>query len=240
MSEVVVMVPSRSRPESLLKTWESVRDTSNADLIAYVDRDQRADYESLGARMMYQIQTGVVATIPPEENRFSIMVGKRIGPVHAINQICHIARNNPVKERYPDARIWMYLTDDSTIGPHGWDRWLIEAIDRLPNRIGVVSLNHGDAPYVNFYALSTEMVEAVGWYALPVYAWYWDTAMELIGDGTELVWSKPNELAINHMVQCSDDRLSQPPADLISFHEWIISDRRNIIARVRKARDGRS
>lgn len=234
MSQVVVLVPSRSRPESLLKTWESIRDTSEASLLAYVDSDQADMYRDLPAQIVRLLRAG---TQTLTQHRFTICIGPRSGPVHAINTLCHHARpGGCLREAFPEAWIWTYLTDDSTIGPPGWDRFLIDTIQGFPNRTGVVSLEHAGAEYVNYYALSTEMVEAVGYYAIPDanWAWFWDTAMELIGDASKIVYAQTHQVSVDHKHQVSTDSLELPAEDCARFARWCFTERKRILRSVRK------
>lgn len=231
------MVPSRSRPDSLLKCWHSVRDTSNATLLAYVDRDQRDLYAKLPANHLTIVKPGTndVGVTLAGNPRFTIVTGPRTGPIHSINALCHAVRpGGGLHDMFPSSTIFTYLTDDSTIGPVGWDEYLIRTIDSFPNQIGVVSLDHG-ADYINFYALSTPMVEAVGFYAIPEanHAWYWDTAMELVGDATRIVYSQAKDVHVAHEVQITRDSTGMPDEDCRRFAHWCISERKRIIKSVR-------
>lgn len=236
VGEVVVMIPSRSRPDSLLKAWESVRDTSNASVIAYVDSDQAELYRDLAAPRANIIHPGSNKYPIIAPSRFVIVVGPRFGPVSSINTLCHAVRpGGGLRAAYPNARAFTYLTDDSTIGPSGWDDYLLRTIDSFPNQIGVVSLAHAGANYVNFYAISTNMVEAVGYYAIPhgVHAWYWDTAMELIGDATNIVYADPKDVEVHHVQQVTHDSMGLPAEDCRSFAMWCIQGRKTIVKSVR-------
>jgi hypothetical protein len=219
-SEVVVMIPSRNRPESLKKAYESVRATSGAGVLAFIDDDQGPMYAGLEG-------------LPG----LRLFIAKRHGPVHACNTLCGLGRpGGALREFYPNANIWTYMTDDSTIGPPGWDKWLIEKIKSFPNEIGVVSASHGGADYVNFYAVSTKMVEALGWYAFPnVNAWIWDTAMELIGDATRIYYSKPTEMNLDHAPQATIEPLGIPKEDCWNFVLWCVGERKRVIESVRRA-----
>jgi hypothetical protein len=236
MSRVVVMIPSRNRPDSLLRAWESVRDTSEASVLAYVDGDQADLYAGLPATYVGEQRQGCNKYRTGPLNRFVICVGTRIGPVQSINQLCHAARpGGGLRSMFPNADIWTYMTDDSTIRPSGWDRYLTREIDGFPNQMGVLSLFHG-GDYVNFYALSTRMVGAVGFYGVPtLHAWYWDTAMELVGDATRMVYSRPEDVEIQHHQEQTKDSLGQPTKDLEQFHRWMITERKRIIRDVRQA-----
>jgi hypothetical protein len=218
--EAVVLIPSRNRPESLTRCHQSILDTSDACTFVFIDADQTELYRPLFDRQ-----------------RIQFMIGKRNGPVSAVNAMCHYARPaGPWRDFFPNARAWVYSTDDSTIGPPGWDKWLIKTIDSLPNRIGVISAEHAAADYVNFPAMSTEMVEATGWFALPnVTNWVWDTALELIGDATRIVYAKSNEMSFVHRQEVMADQFNIPKEDCWNFVLWCVGERKRIIERVRRA-----
>jgi hypothetical protein len=237
VNEVVVLIPSRNRPESLLKTWESVRDTSDAAVVAYIDSDQDEVYGSLPATYVRYEKpgSGRIQVVTERDPNLIVLIGPRVGPIHSINTLYRlIGIPGALGRLLPKANIFTYLTDDSTIGPRGWDEYLIRTIEGFPKQMGVVSLYHG-ADYVNFYALSKAMISAVGFYAIPEanHAWYWDTAMELVGDATRIVYSKARDVEINHAVQITRDSQGLPDEDCRRFAHWCISERKRIIQSVR-------
>jgi hypothetical protein len=206
-------------------------------MVVYVDKDQEELYSGLPATYVRlgKPGTNTFEMIRDGLPRFFIVIGPRYGPIHSINALCHALRHEPGLVRFfPSAYIFAYLTDDSTIGPVGWDEYVKWEISTFPKRIGVVSLNHG-ADYVNFYAVSKEMVDAVGYYAVPDvnHAWYWDTAMELIGDATRIVYSHPKDVFVTHSVQLTTDSQGMPDEDCRRFAHWCISDRKRAIKSVR-------
>jgi hypothetical protein len=127
------------------------------------------------------------------------------------------------------------MTDDSTIGPLSWDQWLSRTIAGYPGRLVIVSGEHSGADYVNFVAMGREMVEAIGWFALPnVIAWCWDTCLELIGDATAIVYAKPDEMSFNHRYEVTKEPIGDPKTDCYSFLMWCVQERKRIVYRVRQ------
>jgi len=244
MNEVVVLIPSRNRPELLLKAWESVRDTSRACVLAYVDADQEALYEGLPAHVVRVDKPGnnTYLRVRDSDPRFTIVIGPRFGPVNAINTLCQAVHGEHpeagLRRLFPQANIFTYMTDDSTIRPAGWDQYLIRTIHGFPNQIGVVGLAHdgGHAEYINFYALSANMVGAIGYYAIPssAHAWYWDTAMELVGDATRMVYAKTSDVEVIHDYQPTLGSSGLPAEDCERFARWCITERKRIVKAVRE------
>ena len=115
--KIAVLIPSRDRPKELAEAVESVKVTApSADVIAYVDDDQKDLY---GAVEM----PGLSAMI----------CGPRVGPVSAANSLV---------ESRPGYDVYGLITDDARTVCPGWDRWVLEVLEALPNRIGVISPHH--------------------------------------------------------------------------------------------------
>lgn len=245
MSEVLMMIPTRNRPQSLIQAYYSVLDTSDADVIAYVDQDQEMMYREelamnvISYSLVKEIRPGTGNYTTENENRVPqrlfLNVGPRNGPVHSINTMCRAARpGGGLRDLFPDTHVFAYMTDDSTISPKGWDRWLIETVKSFPNEIGIVSAGHAGADYVNFPAMSTNMVEAMGWFApTSLHAWLWDTALELIGDATRIVYAKSTEMDLDHKPQATIGSTGLPANDYEIFAKWCITERKRTIERVR-------
>src|SRR3990172_6160406 len=94
---VLIVCATRDRPGDFLRLARSFHDTSiHAHLMAYVDDDQSAAYQAL--------------ELPP---RVRLHVGKRVGPIQAINWIVHSYRSG--------YRIYGVAPDDATFLTPGWD-----------------------------------------------------------------------------------------------------------------------
>lgn len=241
---VHVLIPTRDRPLDLIDAYRSVVGTSDACVSAYVDRDQERLY--LDALDM----PFVVARNPhPGTNHFEfssidpamrliVHIGDRHGPVAAINFMCHHLRNEGgLRHLTPRADIFVYMTDDSRVGPVAWDDWLTRQIDLMPGKIGVVSASHGGSrdDYLNFASMSAETVEALGWFAPPVLAsWYWDTALELVGAASRLVSADPSEFRFEHAYRPRVDRFGSSDEDCRNFARWCALEFRSVVKRLRQ------
>jgi len=99
---VLVMCATRNRPQQFAAMVESVRKTSTkADLVAYVDQDQREMYETVEADMFF---------------------GERVGQCRSLNEL---ARRMPGYSAYGSA------TDDCIYETPGWDSWVLKNANRL-------------------------------------------------------------------------------------------------------------
>ena len=203
---VAVLCPTRNRPAGLKRLAESVRNTSSARIIAYVDEDQDKDY--LGAE-------GVLMDI-----------GARIGPVAAANLMA---------ERYTGFEAYGLVTDDSTLETPGWDEWLIEALKQFPNRIAVVSPHHNNGNHVDMPFVSREWIDSVGWFACPALFHYaWPTITQLIGEMTAIVHAPEQSFHIQHdyMEGTYPDRRQR---DYEAFYNYVSLRLPAVVERVRQA-----
>ena len=170
MKRVAVLCPTRDRPEGLDRLVESVRGTSKADVIAYIDEDQAGMYAGHGSGMQF--------------------VGERIGPVAAANLIV---------ERLDGYDVYGLMTDDSVVTTPGWDGWLLDAISQFPNRVCVVSPHHNQGNHVDMPFVSREWIKATGWFACPtMYHYAWPTVTSLIGEMTAIVHAPRQCFNIDH------------------------------------------
>ena len=162
---VAILCPTRDRPKELMSMIESVRKTSDATVLVWIDQDQRYRYpveppdwwERLGARVKY---------------------GERIGPVAAANAL--VSENQ-------DFDAYGFVTDNSTLTSKNWDSWLLGAIQALPGGLAVVSPWHDQGEHVDMPFVSRDWVNLVGWYACPECRQYcWPTVTGLIGEMTAI------------------------------------------------------
>lgn len=237
---IAVLIPSRSRPEQLSKAVESIHITSTALVVCYIDRDQEELYKSVAFEfsVLYDNKPGVMST-PVSGPRCGVVfvIGERRGPLASVNRMAQLvtATNGGITARYGPSSGMVYMTDDSTVSPIGWELWLESVFHRTP--IGIVSAHHADddTTIVNFPAMSSAMHEKLGWFGPPeMHAWYWDTALEIIGDAVGLTYAKSSELRFDH-----SNRLPNEPGkvttceDAVAFHSWCLTGRRQAIQRVR-------
>lgn len=203
--KVLVMIPSRDRPDELIQAVESVLTTSDADAMPYVDDDQ------LGLYRDYVHRFG------------KPMVGPRIGPVAAANAIV---------AKYPDYDAYGIMTDDARMVVQGWDGWLLETMASFPNQIGVVSPYHNMGGHCDMPYVSRGWINAVGWYACPSCHHYaWPIINGLIGEMSAICHAPKTAFAIHHP---HHDR-NEGVADHREFFKFVVRELPLAVERVRTA-----
>lgn len=211
MSDVLVICPTRNRPELLEKTYQSmVRTSTIATLAIYIDDDQVEQYAAFRDRP-----------------RLIMESGPRVGPAPAVNKIV---------ERHPGFGVYGLITDDSEIETPAWDEYVVAEISRMPGHIGVVSAMHPFGDWVNFAYVSNRWISALGWFACPGMVHFcWDTLIELLGEATTLVRSSRSQFFINHQGMTSGHEAFA--ADAQVFVSWCGYERRKDIGRLIDARE---
>ena len=176
---VAVLIPSRNRPGQLEEAIRSVRDTSEAHVLVYIDDDQHELYAELRNE---------------EANRSHGRTGFTEGP-----RVDTVAALNTLVERFPDYSAYGVLTDNSVMKTAHWDSWLLETLDCFPGRLGVLSPFHNCGPYVDQPFVSREWIDVVGWYACPEFKHYaWPLVTGVIGGQTAIIHCREDQFAVFH------------------------------------------
>jgi hypothetical protein len=195
---------------------ESIVDTSDADIAVYIDDDQVDFYRDVGIN--WKARFG---------HRLKITIGRRIGPAAAADSLVKGFRNYDV---------YGLSTDDSIYRSKGWDKFVAGCMDNFPNHIGVVSAHHGHGPWVNFPYVSREWIDALGWFVVPGVTHYcWDTALEILGDATDIVYATKDQFEIDHMAEMTSSSPAIAHQDGQQFLLWAITLRREAILKLRAA-----
>jgi len=214
--KTLVVCPSRSRPSALYDMAESIMETSNADIAVYIDDDQLDVYRDSGFNWKVRFGT-----------RMKITIGKRIGPAAAVESLV---------KAFKKYDIYGLSTDDSIYRSKGWDGFAAKCISQFPNRIGVVSAHHGHGPWVNFPYVSRTWIDTLGWFVCPGVTHYcWDTALELLGDATEIVYATKEQFEIDHMAAPASGNPATVQHDALTFLTWCINNRRQDVVNLRAA-----
>lgn len=210
---IAAICPTRSRPGPLKKTIETFLQTSDsAHFIAWVDEDQKDLYRF-------------------DHERVRIHVGSRMGPVRSTNLIADLyGQNYDVLGMVPD---------DCAFKVPGWDRYLEQTIQGFPNRIGMVSAAHNNGPFVNFPWVTQQWFNLVGWYFYPTNFHYCcDTVLEILGEcANAIVYAPADRFLIEHLSEGFTNQEKFEP-DALAFLNWCIHERRDLVRRVREAKDG--
>lgn len=208
--KVLVVIPSRDRPVHAYSAMVSAN-SPQSDVKIYVDDDQRDLYKDL-------IECH-------GEDRGWCVVGPRVGPVAAANQVI---------EQNPEYSAYGLITDDSRITTKDWATWLLEAFSQCPNQVGVVSPYHNHGNHVDMPFVSQAWLKAVGWFACPdCYHYCWPTITGLIGEMSAIVHAPMQKFAIEHADHAQDH--AKQVRDAQPFYEFVSLKLPPVVERVRSA-----
>ena len=172
--DLLVITPTRGRPGSMKRLADAVAATATCltDLIFAVDDDDPASLATAGEKGAWAC--GPRDTVSGWTNRLALE--------HA--------------GRY---RALASLSDDHVPRTPGWDRLLLDAIDGM----GGTGFAYGDdllqgANMPTAVVVSSAIVTALGWMALPSCRHYWiDTAWKDLGEGAGCLAYRP-DVIIEH------------------------------------------
>lgn len=204
---MAVLCPSRGRPKGLQSLIDSVRQTSEAQVYAYVDDDWAEEYNGIAGA--------------------EVLVGPRIGPVKSANALV---------ERLPPQAAYGFLADDMTVTVKGWDKWVLDAIAQCPNRICVVAPEHNLGEMVDVPFVSREWIEAVGWFACPaLHHWCWPTVTALIGGMTAMAYAPKEAFYVHHHATIHENNMNHRDDDNRQFFEYVSLRLPGVVERLRQA-----
>lgn len=207
---IAVICPSRDRPDGLKATYESMLDTSSkTTMIACIDLDQVNLYNEI-----------------KEGRRLIVEYGKR-------DRVCALV--NRAVQAHPMFDIYVMMIDDARYLTKGWDEWLLDTFSRFPKRIGVVSPAHDGGSFLAYPVVSREWIDVLGHFAPPgIHRFTWDTAIELLGEATRLVYAEPDEFFIKHRLDERADALQVFIEDSARFVIWCATERRELVRKLRE------
>jgi len=210
MKRVAILCPSRDRPKDLADLLRSVIQTApDTQLLAYIDRDQRQLYQ-----WCFDQRT-------PEQ--LSVTLGERLGPCAAAN---HLLRKNPGFEAYG------FFCDDCRVTVAGWDSCVLKRLGE--NGVHAVAPAHS-VYEVDFPFLSSEWVEALGWYCHPsLYHWGWNSLLAALGEATQsMVQASPGEFWYDHDMVHQMNR-DKYPQDIVRLYEYFANHFGHDLRRLRE------
>jgi hypothetical protein len=235
---VVVVIPSRGRPERAMAAVEATRSRAvrvATHVVLAVDRDDptlpeyRARFpQGLGGWL-------AMVVLEPDET------GDLVRATNTISM--RIAATDPTA-------IIGNLGDDHMVRTAGWDRMVAEALDQPGIAYGDDLLQGAHLPTAPF--ISAEIVNALGWYALPrCRHLYIDDAWRELGNALGVLRFLP-DLVIEHMHPAvgkaeTDEGYRRANAESVVEHDravfqsWRRSSRfQRDVAKVRRAIGGQS
>ena len=193
--KVAVLIPTRDRPDSFRRAVESIKVTSEADVLAYLDDDG----------LPY-----------PEQYRARFIKGPRIGPAKAWQKLAEEA----MKVGYAAVAT---LTDDSVITTPGWDQWMLRQLRLGETRVQAFRpvTNDEGAYRMDMPAVSREWIEAVGWFIHPEMKHYcWPSVIDAMSFHMCLTTALPHEFRIQHHQEGTDAKDFEE--DSINFYRWYV------------------
>jgi hypothetical protein len=224
MSEgrVLTICPSRDRPGPLKRLIASfLRTSTHARLVVVIDEDQTEMYSErdYGGRVSFVVKSPAKA-----------------GPIACYNAIWSA---NP-------AEVYGALLDDCEFETEGWDDYCLESRDRFPGKVGLISpwtnvkdpngVVTEEMDYVQFMFITREWGGALGYFAYPKCIHYcWDTVLEVLADSTSIDRVPKEKFTISHHSLLSESTRLLLPHDTYEAILFMATQRRQAIARIKKA-----
>lgn len=181
MRDLLIITPSRGRPQRLREMLDAVFATAEADtdVAVAIDDDEPADYSPA-----WQVKHNRVIWFTGHRNTLSRWTNR-------------LALDPDIGGKY---RALASLGDDHIPRTPGWDRLLLEAIDRM----GGTGIAYGDDTIMGERlptapVISGDIVKALGWMMLPACSHMCvDLAWKDIGLGADCLAYRP-DVTIEHM-----------------------------------------
>jgi hypothetical protein len=219
---VLTICPTRDRPGPLKRLIASfLRTSTHAKLVVVIDEDQRELYGNPvnGERVSFVFKS------PPGA-----------GPIACYNAIWS---STP-------ADVYGALLDDCEFSTDGWDDYCLEARERFPGKVGLISpyttvkdptgVVTEEMDYVQFMFITREWGGALGYFAYPkCFHYCWDTVLEVLADSTSIERVPKEKFSICHHSLLSESTRTHLPHDTYEAILFMATQRRQAIARLKKA-----
>ena len=219
LGDLLVIVPSRSRPQNIARLLDSVHETAKMKTHVHVGVDD--DDPELER---YRYVMGKAAK-PGDE----LTVGPRKGLTGWTNQIAMAAA-----EEYP------YLAsfgDDMIPRTPGWDKALVRGIERMGNTGITYPWDSVREDIPEACVISSDIVKTLGWFAHPdLNHWYIDNVWADLGRGIGRI-RHLRAVAVEHQWkadQTSKDSGQKLAADREAYYSWRKTGMADDIAVLRK------
>lgn len=226
MHDLAVLVPSRGRPENLMRLIDACHTQSKGvvHVIAGVDQDdpRLKDYKHL------QLPEGDMLITSAERRNL-------------VNWTNHLAKLTKGNYRY-----YASLGDDMVPATKGWDTKLWGAIEEDFGGTGISYPWDGirdDIPEA--YVLSANIPAALGWVMMPrLHHWYNDNVIADLGHGAGCIrqlrgvimhhWNVGTGKAV--VDQTAIDQGGKIPEDKVIYEEWFRTERLDDVQKVVRLR----
>lgn len=164
MKRIVIIVPTRGRPENAVRLWEAIKRTSDADAVFRVDRDDP------------KLDEYVSSSLP-------LRVGPRKRLVGSLNEL---AEEFAYPDYLDDNRydIIGFLGDDTIPNTYRWDQKIVDNFQ--PNMVAYANDGHQREGLPTGVFLDINIVQKLGYMVPPTFIHlfadnYWKTLGEALG-----------------------------------------------------------
>ena len=220
-NDLMVMVPTRGRPERLRVLLDSFTKTATcADICVITDPDDTSYGD-------FDFGDTAHAVLEPR----AFLTGKL----------------NKTAEAFADTyRVLMWCADDHVFETPGWDRLMLDRLDEMGGHGWVYpdDKRRNDVPEI--WMVSSDVVQALGWFANPALShFYLDNSVAELGKRSGLIRWCPQAViehkhysvdrAVEHdeVYRTTEDLFGQ--SDLAAYKEWLGSVMGNEVAVLRRA-----
>ena len=219
-NDLMVMVPTRGRPERLRKLLDSFTQTATcADITVITDPDDRS-YDG------FDFGDAAVAVLEPR----AYLAGKL----------------NKTAEAFADVyRVLMWVADDHVFQTPGWDRIMLDCLAEVGGSGWVYpeDMRRNDVPEI--WMASSDVVRALGWFANPVLNhFYIDNTIGELGKRSGLIRWCPQAVIRHEHYSITPDvdrdevyRTTEETfgtADIAAYREWQSTQMGNEVAVLRR------
>lgn len=153
---IVLLCPSKGRPEKIKRMWESAKATaSNIQLIATVSKEEYNDY---------------YIALKDEYNVLILQEADLMPTVHKWNKSADLAMTQK------EAKLFMVTGDDMIFDTQGWDKAILDHYEALNDKIQVYALQDSrDKDGTPHPIMTREYIQAMGYFVQPIFLhWFID------------------------------------------------------------------
>lgn len=177
---VLIMCASRGRPDYLQRMLDSAAATTTvSDVAVYIDEDQKEAYSGV-------------------RGKYRAVSGRRLGPCMSLNALAKLL---------PGYEAYGAMTDDATFETPGWDSWVLKTVAGFRGEIGVIApkTDGGDEERMDFPWVTGRWVEIMDRFVpVKTYHFFWDVALQLMGEQTQIRFARRDEFLISHEDICPE------------------------------------
>ena len=219
-NDLMVMVPTRGRPERLRKCLDSFKETSTcADITVITDPDDPS-YDG------FDFGEAAHGVLEPR----AYLTGKL----------------NKTAEAFADMyRVLMWVADDHVFETPGWDTIMLGRLEEMGGSGWVYPEDTRRSDVPEIWMVSSDIVRALGWFANPVLNhFYVDNTIGELGKRSGLIrWCPQAVIRHEHysitpgvdrdeVYRTTEEMFG--PSDIAAYHEWCAAQMGNEVAVLRR------